>query len=755
MPFTSQFALSLELSRLVPLGLVTSKAAELVMKLARDLQNSGSDIVIEEDMVNLFGRGRIPAQFASSFKTAVKKSSSNKLCEGIDLQTGAGPTVVRGLQQLPYFSMVVQCSLLAFCHDKWSLAEVLHQIFEIQLEEAPQNTQIRESPSQEGIAGFLEACANQTAEFGWWRLLEAVQRSLHGDADEKESIPPAILRSAIQMFAMVQTLPEDRMILINTHKGIDILVVWAHHVLGLTVYVKLALENGNKIQETRFGDGPAQVVIEYPERGIIAPFPPSITMLETSNMDRPGMPREVLFKIVAEPEDNTLYATNLVPLKGLAKSILRFDKMVSEKHIALERHQCLLAAAYALRLSRHGVLKSQAFDTYSDSELSQDMEHETAAFSRRYFPDLVGLLTAVKVLCNDSSIKWTEIEEHERVNFVGDSTELVYSKFTQGLIEKIPAIESDVFHRNSDMTWAAIKHTISLLSVVMLAFSHVRDLQDCIDACFSADSQVVASCQLVNRFLNRPESTSELEIREDDFLEIVQRLSVGSYGSIEDEYIRSDALSAHGWTTFRSTLNCPDPDLVQPFSMCVRKGTPCRNGIYRRAVVQGPVSPDLACSDWLLEHEAGDNIALQCISIVRFGNPMIGDRRECFIVNLRLEHEVGGLNRQRRTGFKELEYALLYAQKTMLCGHPSKKGYKLELPAGFGSFSEFGEGDEKAPAHRVALIMTAHNCASRWRALIAIAQKKERPVLLRGADCCFDCVCVQAAALSTPCFVVL
>lgn len=77
MAFASQFALTLELTRLIPIKWATNKAAEFLINRARDLHHSGSDIVVEEDLVNVLGRNRISVPLSSSFKTVVAKSSSN------------------------------------------------------------------------------------------------------------------------------------------------------------------------------------------------------------------------------------------------------------------------------------------------------------------------------------------------------------------------------------------------------------------------------------------------------------------------------------------------------------------------------------------------------------------------------------------------------------------------------------------------------------------------------------------------------
>ena len=70
---TKQFSLSLDLTWLVPLGIAASNA---IMDLARSLKNSGSDIVIEEDLATIFGRFRIAPLMERTFRTVVSKHNA-------------------------------------------------------------------------------------------------------------------------------------------------------------------------------------------------------------------------------------------------------------------------------------------------------------------------------------------------------------------------------------------------------------------------------------------------------------------------------------------------------------------------------------------------------------------------------------------------------------------------------------------------------------------------------------------------------
>lgn len=98
--FTSQFALTLELASFFPpIKWAVTTAGDAIMSHARGLRQSGSDIAVEEDLANGFGRCKISSRLASSFKTVVAQSTSNvSLLEGIMLQGGPGPTDARAFK---------------------------------------------------------------------------------------------------------------------------------------------------------------------------------------------------------------------------------------------------------------------------------------------------------------------------------------------------------------------------------------------------------------------------------------------------------------------------------------------------------------------------------------------------------------------------------------------------------------------------------------------------------------------------------
>ena len=70
-------------------------------------------------------------------------------------------------------------------------------------------------------------------------------------------LPVSILQALLDALAAVQNLPEARLLRIRSIDGITTIVIWAHHVLGLTVVV----ESQDGASE-RFGEGPESVYVD-------------------------------------------------------------------------------------------------------------------------------------------------------------------------------------------------------------------------------------------------------------------------------------------------------------------------------------------------------------------------------------------------------------------------------------------------------------------------------------------------------------
>ena len=289
----------------------------------------------------------------------------------------------------PYLSTVLQLSLLAWVHRKTSLAQAIVQTMEERMEGAPPDASARALPSQENIAGVIRACEDQTSAFDWDRLLHAVARTLNLDdytddqvrlelIEAQEPITPTVFGFLIEMFPIVQSLLEDRLINIEIATGQCVLVVWAYHVLGLTVLVNI------DHKEVRFGEGAEQIIIhsrdpEFKES--------SIALLEAG---------DVIFRMSSEEGEFEIDGANKIHAKVFGRNILR-ERCPSEAVIdEIE----LIITGIATRGSRclTKVRRIEALDQCEDMKICVDKAQ---------------VIKAARFLFDNPHIKTREVKQYE------------------------------------------------------------------------------------------------------------------------------------------------------------------------------------------------------------------------------------------------------------------------------------------------------------------------------------------------------
>ena len=237
---------TLELSRISPLRDLSNHAYNAILDYARRARMSGSDIVVEEDLVTIFGRVHISSELEASYRDVVKIQKFVPLYKGceIRLDAGAGPIVQNALLYRAYMATVIQLSLLTYFHNRMQLARMLSQAINTRFESRIHDA--LPDPGPEGIAKVLEAISSQTCAFGWHVLSQEVEDRL------RATIPGFCYQSAysrlssnvtlgsMDFFYIVQSLPVDRRISLSTEAGC-IPILRAHRILKLTVAVRSGL----------------------------------------------------------------------------------------------------------------------------------------------------------------------------------------------------------------------------------------------------------------------------------------------------------------------------------------------------------------------------------------------------------------------------------------------------------------------------------------------------------------------------------
>lgn len=187
MSINTQFSLALELSNVFPVRSVVELAAAQLLKFARDLRRSGSDIVVEEDLAAVFGRGRIVPELEDSFKNVIKIQKFISLSHGseIRLDSGPGPTLHRALRERPYLATVIQLSLLAWMQNREQLASMLTSCMQ---RRAENNVQDASNPGYEGVVTTLATCSSQCSSFAWSFYVQQIEDRLRTSFPNIDSI---------------------------------------------------------------------------------------------------------------------------------------------------------------------------------------------------------------------------------------------------------------------------------------------------------------------------------------------------------------------------------------------------------------------------------------------------------------------------------------------------------------------------------------------------------------------------------------
>ena len=759
MVFQNQFSLSLELTRLLPpIKWAADKTVDAIMTRARELSHSGSDIVVEEDLAQVFGRCRISDALTSSFKTIVTKSTSNvPIVEAIMLQGGPGPTVIRAFQDSHYFSMVVQLSFLVWTFPANKLATAIADALRERSEGAPSSSGLQSTPGMMQILGVLRACESQTSAFNWNMMLNAVSTVLgYGTGPAPMDFPAFMLRGLLDMFPMVQTLPNDRFIHIqipvgrscqSCQSGTAALIVWAHHVLDLTVLVITHGRHGSLVRNLRFGASDLeQVLIEE-----IAPDDEaSLTILDSH--------KEHLLTIKPVPEEDVVLIRSM--RRALARgwgntlfSDLFRDCDSPPNGIALIRDMSIVTTAFAFLISKH-LSKS----TYLGGKRAAE---EDPSYTLAYNVNEERLLEASKFLFDSSHILRGEVES---VVAQYKSKPLKRDVFIPAFLAA--SVRADRSLADTKVQWFRVWPLVKKMAVFLIALSHVANLEDCEDLMFSSVDLHHMSEHSVVKQLENWRGETPLYVNDEAWLQALAVPLISHRSHVWDlPWDKICLISDKGWSAWISSLASADPTYISAGSMRIGKGSPCRKGVWKSGIW------DVSCEGhiWInneIAERCAQTASLRCSEKVTLETPYCGEGDDVFLVCARFRLASTSLEQKPiyRTGYKQLQRCLWRAQLSRRCSHGSRSGQEITLGMDTATFTGFGVFESRVD-DRIMIHLTAHSIGARWLAL-ATAQEREdfrdpddgqngRQIFLRGNDCCFQCTIDQVAAQPGKWFIIL
>lgn len=731
MALTSQFNLSVELTKLVPFGSLINTASRGLINLVRELHKSGSDIVAEQDLAEILGRNRIESKFASTFRTAVKKSTIHRLSEAAEivLEAGAGPTVKRSMTEQAYSSMIIQLSLLTWTHELDSLARALA----IALERRVRGSDgYHEFPDQETLRGTLRACREQTSGFMWELMCVAVETQLKDvgyiqKPYDSRRIPCYILQALLDAFTAVQYFPEERLIRVESSEGVVTIVVWAHHLLGLTVGVQ---NNGENIY---FGQGHEQVLIDCELRA---------TTTDTTCIALLDAAQEIHFSLTPDPaQEPTLEAACRHPALGFGDRVLSFDiddptiiRGLAHRIVA----SCLMTVKEAVEQDQAGKIR------YGDCLL---------------IPSRRRILDSGSLLFKDLDYNPLHFDQ-----FLQEPCLLRSEWKTSDIIQIMQGVLGPQYHEQK----ISIRKIFKKLCYVLLTFANVLDITACAELPLDTYTRLT-----YNEHIGLPTISESFDN--------LARLLLGSSQYDEEKVKNAALLSSWGWSIFLPSVTSHDPSQLLP-EICIRRGVPCRFGERKEWILDsyskgskqwGHARGQEICSRCTIVAQPGDIVTLQSLSRARKSRYFIDVSGSAFEVLIQLECDVDGESEYDRKiscrmGFRFMQELLWGVIQLPECNHPARLGDEAVVPNDTTCFSGLsinlkwlGLDDPASNDGWVHVGLVAGNSSARWILLQAFrgwfshAERRSRDakprtdgtVVVRSADCCLACAMEMAGKL--------
>ncbi|OQO01916.1 hypothetical protein B0A48_12389 [Cryoendolithus antarcticus] len=578
MPFTSQVSLSVGTTKLIPMSRVVTASATEILNYARHVQNSGSDVVAEEDLTKLLGKVLIESKFAASFKTRVNANSRLKTLAGsIMLHAGAGPTVLAAFKSNSLsgsFAMVVQCSFLCPLYQEDTIAAAIVAHYQ-RLDGSRTEDTVVDYPDQDNVRRVLTACQGQTVAVDWEQLLFDVAvrlnyvRDDHGTQypDRVKALRPihkTLFQGLLELLPLGSRFPSRHNIMVQSNRppyshGICATIAWVHHILGLNVHV--------------YADEPAEsMIISHELRpshecsleirsdldGLRQEDEPLIVLFDTSK----SQPEE-LFTTRSSDEDVALESLRLSTARGYGTRKLideGSDGESGDVTMELTLRVCGLALLLMDRLQYRRVL-------------TEDTEHPPNGVAIPGVSD-EGMK---KAFCGAANYLFDRDMSSDFSPFNHEAI-LNHRQAPPERLEAAPIFVRSHFEREGDpakrrKVWWKMRIRVTRLARLLLALCHVNDITACEGLRF-ADSAVPND--LTRDSMSHPVSS----VRPEAWMMMMMEYT--EPGLIRDpHYIKRALSSRRGWSVRINTLDLLDPSNLPVGGICIEQGKPWCDGICK------------------------------------------------------------------------------------------------------------------------------------------------------------------------------
>ncbi|KIW89581.1 uncharacterized protein Z519_09737 [Cladophialophora bantiana CBS 173.52] len=769
MPAYAGFQLALELSNVLPIKDLAASTITTLLNTARDLRNSGSDIVVEADLASIFGRGQVSLELEKAFKAKVHITKITPLHEGseIELRTGPGPTVTRAFQNPPYFATIVTLSALSYFTRREDLARMIASGMAKRCEANVSGAS--SPPGYESIENTLAACSTQCGEFHWAPYCAQIERRLrismqdYNWSADYTRLTPAVLLGAMDFFYIVKSLPVDRIVTISFQTGFIPLTIWAHYILGLNVVI-----TNLSCPDVVFGNADEPHVVIYWRQ-----IDPSDRETPCWNLGTDDEGPEICLhdadmKIIltCKPEDHDsdgIYSRERHPLSGYGTEILRRGLNLN----TITRDDDDIYVEAASFIAGFAIVASQRMArelTWPPCEQGQETTEDTG---QKIQLEIWRIIDSVKLIFDGITIDSKLCEKYAQLLSEQPPSESTLPSTFNSFFARF------AWHGRLYSPADRMMALIELLTKYVLIFAHVFELDKCGDMPIAFSDDISAF------------STVLREIREGtDRLGLVERFEVfgGVASVLESSELQDESRNRYagrlslqsdfGWCVHLDTYGDRDPAVVRPELVHIRKGTPTnsRTGERKLRIRDGSgfVGGEKSCvcpvergltytprtfANYTSRKDYHKSLAYEFQITLAIAFQSVPEWQNCG----------GSKSFKERMRHSEMHENLWNTHLTPKCSHRhrnERKQANIKLgpdAAAVLGFSERHTHDEILP-ERIIILLTKGDAYVRWLAIwhaCADAGDTGRKIMLRGDKCCESCALDYVASQQGKWYLIL
>ena len=634
----AQFQLGLELTNLLnPLTSTLSALGSLA--LVKAIKKAGSDALTEIELASFLGRNRIDSSIEFHFRQVVSRSEQKALSRYLDIiiDSGAGPTVQNALRNPELLSMIIQISMLCSVHESTTLAQAIIEAIEANLKHL--RADLGKVPDYPSLCGTLRVCKQETADFQWGSLFDAVEQridsTLLNDGPNKRrknnirsrgnnrtigsnsycirdrTLPFPVLQVLLLSLHTLQHFPDERILVVHCTSGISTIIVWCYHVLGLNV--KLMFQG----HDIYFGEDNPNVIVRE-----------STSRESHASILHPNSQREPLFNLTSREGDPFIGPELRKKARGYGFEIIKQLGVCGKR-----------LDDYSLWV-RHQSLRILQLRTKHNSHLNPGNTDPNEGHGW---------------------IKWSNPEVY---NMTEERLHFAYTfLFNLG--------QNDGKGDKADEIWKtpAKKHLPDLAILVLLLLSLTRvepeDLESCNDFSLSTQVQQQLKARPYIQFI--VDGTLQKV-----FLGLMESFDILSHfihgpNFVEELNHRSVLESTCGWSLYFDSINYVDPVDVSRSTLRIVRGVPLRDGVRKTQIVDGPTDLRFSPSDFvILKNEWKRCVEFfPGVSLASRGTAFVGQsQHDAFQVTQSFTwHYQRDKPRQHLLGFREmLEISLQFSQ---------------------------------------------------------------------------------------------